>query len=100
MLDFAIEPNMKNENDDNSITRRLDLLIALTLDSLAADKSMQPAAKIRRLTDLGASAPEIAQIIGKPLNYVHATLSQQRAPKKAAPTRKNAGRKATKKAKR
>jgi hypothetical protein len=72
----------KNSSDaTDDLAQRLDILISLTLDSLADDGEMKIATKIHRLTDLEVSASLIAQIVGKSSNYVTATQSQQRSKK-------------------
>jgi hypothetical protein len=78
----------KSDGTDNDVVRRLDILIALTLDAAATGGIMQVADKIRRLSTIGASASEISRIIGKPLNYVTSTLSQQQKAKKGSGTRR------------
>ena len=72
---------MQNEESLGQIIRRLDVLILLQLENSSGGETATLAGKIRRLTELGLNAPEIASIIDKPLNYVTATISQQ---KKAA----------------
>ncbi len=44
--------------------------------------SMAVATKIRRLSEIGVPASDITGIVGKPMNYVTATLSQQKAAKR------------------
>jgi len=64
------------------VVRRLNILISLTLDTIDGGGSMAVATKIRRLCELGVPASEITGIVGKPMNYVTATLSQQKAAKR------------------
>ncbi len=59
------------------ILRRLDILIAVLLDALPVE-SAPLASKIKRLAGAGLTAAEIGGIIGKPTNYVTASLSDQR----------------------
>jgi hypothetical protein len=73
--------NKRTGADEDPVTRRLDVLISITLDQVG-EGSMQIAAKIQRLSLLGLSAAEISRIVGKPKNYVTATQSQQRAARK------------------
>ena len=65
-------------NDDllgERLVRRLDILIALLLDSSPGTEHVQTATKIQRLTALGVSPAETASILGKPTNYVTASLA-------------------------
>ncbi len=62
----------------NPILRRLDVLILLELEKQVGLKAVPLSGKIKRLKELGLSDSEIASVIGKPANYVTATLSQQK----------------------
>ena len=69
--------------EDNSavlkqILRRLDILISLEFEKPVESKSIKLAGKIKRMTELGLSVSEISSVIGKPTNYITATLSQQK----------------------
>lgn len=68
------------------IIRRLDILIALQLETVGGPEAAQTAGKIRRLSELGLSPSEVAAVVGKPPKYVSATLSthKKRAKRKAA----------------
>ena len=68
---------MAVEYDFASICRRLDALILIALES-GPSGAGSTTRKIEKLVELGFSQPEIAQIIGKKLNYVTAVLSQKR----------------------
>jgi hypothetical protein len=68
---------MTAEHDFASICRRLDALILIALES-GPSGAGSTTRKIEKLVELGFSQPEIAQIIGKKLNYVTAVLSQKR----------------------
>ena len=75
---------MTTEHDLASVCRRLDALILLALES-GPSGAGSTTRKIEKLMELGFSQPEIAQIIGKKLNYVTAVLSQKKgAAKKKA----------------
>jgi hypothetical protein len=81
--DFSISNAIKEDQMDNDtlvkqIIRRLDVLIALQIEILGGPKAALSSMKIRRLTELGLSSSEVAEIVGKSLNYVTATLSQQK----------------------
>ena len=66
---------------EQGITRRLDILIALSLEQLAGEGKSTMADKISKLAELGVPPADTARILGKPLNYVTATLSQRKARK-------------------
>jgi len=55
-----------------SILQRLNILIALQLDSVTGSGDMAP--RIRKLRDLGLSPSEVGAIVGKKANYVSAVL--------------------------
>jgi hypothetical protein len=67
--------------DDNlfhaRLLRRLDILIAMLLDA-SPTESIPMAAKIKRLAGAGLTAAEIGGILGRPTNYVTASLSEQK----------------------
>ncbi len=66
---------MKKDRLGSSILRRLDILILLALEEgKSASKSVVE--KIERLSSFGLSSAEIATILGKPTNYVTASISQ------------------------
>jgi hypothetical protein len=62
-----------DEKFQDSILRRLDILIALQLDVPANGAATSN--KIERLLSAGASAAEAAKIVGKPINYVTAVVA-------------------------
>ena len=66
---------------EQSIIRRLDILIALSLEQLTGEGKLTMADKICKLIELGVPPADTARILGKPLNYVTATLSQRKARK-------------------
>jgi hypothetical protein len=63
----------------DSVVRRLDIIIGLLLDR-ATDQVSGPSmtSKIYRLSDLGLSASEIANITRKGNNYVGAVLGARK----------------------
>lgn len=62
----------------NSILKRLDILISLGLEKPLSEKPTTIADRIVRLQALGLSPSEIAAVLGKPTNYVTATISQKK----------------------
>lgn len=73
---------MKSTNTDQSVVKRLNVMIALMLDQMKEDQGTSMAAKIVKLAALGLVPSDIAGIVGKPLNYVTATLAQRNSTKK------------------
>lgn len=69
---------MDSQENRDPIVVRLNVLINLSLE--ASGQSM--AARILRLTDMGLSSAEVADIVGKPTKYVAATLAQRKGKKK------------------
>lgn len=64
-----------NKNDDVEwLRKRLDAIILLLLEN-ASGGAISTSGKIERLLSLGFSQPEVAQLIGKKLNYVTAVMS-------------------------
>lgn len=61
----------------SKILRRLDILIILELEKSQVSTSTPIADKIFRLSNLGIAPAEIGDILGKPVNYITATLSRR-----------------------
>lgn len=72
---------MEREELDKEIIKRLDILIALNLDQ-GAENGLLMAEKIIKLHGLGVSTADISSILGKPSNYITATLSKKKAREK------------------
>ena len=79
---------MDNDTLLKEVIRRLDVLIALQIETLDGPEAARPTTKIQRLSKLGLSPSEVAGIVGKPTNYVTATLSQQKKGRKAREEKK------------
>jgi len=73
---------MNNEKIFNQIIRRLDIIISLQLEASLETEAVPISSKIKKLSELGISASDIASIVNKPLNYITATLSQKRKNKR------------------
>jgi hypothetical protein len=69
---------MQDDKTLAQILRRLDILIVLELQKSPGVKNVPIAGRIHRLAELGLTASEIASILGKPVNYITATLSRQK----------------------
>jgi len=65
---------MKDLADEQAadLARRLDVLIFLQLDQSYPSMTQ----KVEKLSQAGLDSAEIGRIVGKPSNYVTATLSQ------------------------
>lgn len=72
---------MDREKLDKEIIKRLDILITLNLDR-GIENGVPMADKISKLNDIGVSAADISRILGKPSNYITATLSNRKTRKK------------------
>lgn len=68
--------------EQQSVVKRLNVMIALMLDQMNEGQGTSMAAKIVKLSVLGLAPSDIAEIIGKPINYVTATLAQRNSTKK------------------
>lgn len=68
---------MHNEKLLNEIIKRLDILIMLELQKPLSE-NVPYVNRIERLKSLSLTPAEIAKIIGKPTNYVTATLSKKK----------------------
>ena len=72
---------MKDNPIFEQILRRLDILVSLELQKPISAKYPSVTSRIQRLRELGLGPAEIASVIGKPLNYVTATISRTKAKK-------------------
>jgi hypothetical protein len=61
----------------SKVIRRLDILIALELEKSRGFITTSIADRIFHLSNLGITPAEIADILGKPINYITATLSRR-----------------------
>jgi hypothetical protein len=73
--------NSKDQLKDEVI-QRLNILISLLLEGSSAKEGFSMSDKITKLVDLGVPSSDIAKILGKPLNYVTAVISQKKSRKK------------------
>ena len=73
---------MAEKDIQSAILKRLNVLIALQLEmgQEAGKKSITE--KVRKLSELGLTSREMADILGKPVNYITACLSSIRGSKK------------------
>jgi len=70
---------MSDEKSLAAVIQRLNVIIALQLESLSQSKERSIATRIRKLADLGLSPSEIGSILGKKANYVSAVLGMKRS---------------------
>lgn len=71
----------KNKYEED-IIKRLNIMITILLEESSAGANLSMADKISKLNYLGVPQTDIAKILGKPLNYVTASLSQRKTKKK------------------
>ncbi len=87
-INYAIRrPVMERDKLGAEILKRLDILIALNLDR-GTENGLLMADKILKLRDLGVSTADISSILGKPSNYITATLSKRKARQKKGESQK------------
>ncbi|MGD0551502.1 MAG: hypothetical protein ABSB25_02495 [Sedimentisphaerales bacterium] len=58
------------------VIKRFNAIISLLLDLVGNTENISTTAKVRKLIDIGLTPAEIADIIGKPINYITAILNQ------------------------
>jgi hypothetical protein len=68
---------MATDDSPEWLRKRLDAIILLLLENSSGAPD-STSAKIERLIALGFSQPEVAQVVGKKLNYVTAVLAGKR----------------------
>lgn len=74
---------MENADFQNTLLRRLNLLIILMLDTSSSEGPQSTTKRIERLTKIGLPPSEIAEIIGKNTNYVTAVLHGKKKAKRS-----------------
>jgi hypothetical protein len=74
------ESAMTKLDENEWLRKRLDMIIQLLLEQ-SPDGAASTTRKIERLLSLGFSQPEVAQVVGKKLNYITAVVAGK---KKAA----------------
>ncbi|MDA2910548.1 hypothetical protein MYX04_06430 [Nitrospiraceae bacterium AH_259_D15_M11_P09] len=75
---------MGKDSTGEEIVRRLNVVIALLLERSGDESSISIADRITKLADLGVSPAEIGRILGKPSNYVTATLDRRKGQQRKA----------------
>lgn len=68
-------------NNDEDIVKRLDIIIQLMLEN-DSNPTSSTTGKIQRLLDFGLSKTEVANILGKKVNYISAVTSGKKKSKK------------------
>ncbi len=76
---------MPNDFDAEALRKRLDTIILLLLES-SAGGAETISRKVEKLLELGLSNAEVAQIIGKKLNYVTAIVAKKAKAQKKGST--------------
>lgn len=72
----------KNTKLLEELIKRVNILIAVSLECVGGKEAISTADKIVKLANIGVSSPDIARIIGKQTNYVTAILSQKKSKRK------------------
>jgi hypothetical protein len=85
---------MANSDNIDWLRKRLDAMIQLLLES-SSGGATSTSSKIERLLAMGFSQAEVAQIVGKKVNYVTATVAMK---KKGAARKKKPKQRTTEKA--
>jgi hypothetical protein len=65
-------------SDLTEVVSRLNLIVALLLEQSEKGRKATTTSRIMKLSELGASPSEIAQILRKPLSYVTASMAMRR----------------------
>lgn len=68
-------------NNDEDVVKRLDIIIQLMLEN-GSNPISSTTGKIQRLLDFGLSKTEVANILGKKVNYISAVTSGKKKSKK------------------
>lgn len=67
--------------DESKITseviKKFNIIISLLLDLTGKTENISVTAKVQKLIDMGLTPAEIADILGKPTNYVTAVLTKK-----------------------
>lgn len=74
---------MTNDFDGDALRKRLDTIILLLLE-ISSGGSESTSRRIERLLGLGLSSTDVAQVIGKKLNYVTAVVAGKKRRKKGS----------------
>lgn len=77
---------MPADQDWEGIRKRLDIMILLLLEQ-GHDPAVSVTRKIERLLAFGLTNSEVAQVIGKKINYVTAVTAGKRRSRGAKPAR-------------
>ena len=73
---------MNEETFRDQVIERMNVLIRLLLDGSAPAENISTRSKIDRLVGLGLPPAAVAKVIGKPVNYVTAAMTQKPQSKK------------------
>ena len=68
---------MSNTFEADDLRKRLDAIILLLLET-SADGEQTMSRKVERLLEMGLSQSDVAQIIGKKLNYVTSVVAKKK----------------------
>lgn len=69
---------MDDSKFQTALLKRFNTLISLVLDVASPDRSVSITEKIQRLSDIGLTAAEIADILDKKTNYITAVIHRKK----------------------
>jgi hypothetical protein len=68
---------MDDSRMHTEVIKRLNIIVSLLLNISGETKNITATAKVQRLIDNGLTPAEVANILGKPINYITAILTQK-----------------------
>ncbi|MHC4159421.1 MAG: hypothetical protein ACYSSO_10130 [Planctomycetota bacterium] len=69
---------MNEKEYEQKLIKRLNTIVVLLVEGVLGGESVSTANKIRRLLDTGLSPAEVGEILGKPTNYITASMSKKK----------------------
>jgi hypothetical protein len=67
---------MDDSKMSSDVIKRFNAIISLLLDLVGNAENVSTTAKVRKLIDIGLTPANVADILGKPINYITAILNQ------------------------
>ncbi|MGA2173334.1 MAG: hypothetical protein ABSG82_10060 [Sedimentisphaerales bacterium] len=67
---------MDDSKMSSDVIKRFNAIISLLLDLVGNTENISTTAKVQKLIDIGLTPAEVANILGKPINYITAILNQ------------------------
>jgi hypothetical protein len=69
---------MDDSKMSSDVIKRFNAIISLLLDLVGNTENISTTAKVQKLIDIGLTPAEVADILGKPTNYITAILATKR----------------------